>query len=112
MPYEHTLAALRRARSTTQRIARQSATEYCQQLCEGIHRNVDSGKQTKTCTVASRNGQSGGVKESIAMSIQENKPRRVQWHQEVLCRYRKKCSPILKSLTGEKITDREQQITR
>lgn len=42
-PYEHTLAALRKARSTTQRIARQCANDYWQQLCNGIRCCAESG---------------------------------------------------------------------
>ena len=42
-PKEQTLAALRSAQSTTQRIARQCANDYWQQLCKEIQRSAESG---------------------------------------------------------------------
>ena len=42
-PSEKTLAALRRARSETQRIARQCANNYWQNLCQSIQTSADCG---------------------------------------------------------------------
>ena len=42
-PCEKKLTALREARSNTQRIARQCANRYCQDLCQNIQQAADSG---------------------------------------------------------------------
>jgi len=82
-PNERTHAALKNARSNTQRIARQCANKYWQQLCEGIQRSAETGNIK---------GMYSGIKKALGPTVKGVAP--------------------LKSMLGEKITDRGQQMAR
>lgn len=82
-PSPSTLTTLRSARSTTQRLARQCANEYWQHLCEDIHHSAVCGNTRSMYN---------GIKKALGPLVKGIAP--------------------LKSLTGEKITDRESQMTR
>jgi hypothetical protein len=82
-PNERTHAGLKNARSNTQRIARQCANEYWQQLCEGIQRSAETGNIK---------GMYSGIKKALGPTVKGVAP--------------------LKSMLGEKITDRGQQMAR
>ena len=82
-PNERTHIALKTARSSTQRIARQCANEYWQQLCEGIQRSAETGNIK---------GMYSGIKKALGPTVKGVAP--------------------LKSMLGEKITDRGQQMAR
>ena len=82
-PCEKTLKALREARSNTQRIARQCANKYWQDLCQNIQQAADSENIRAMYE---------GMKKAFGPSIVKTAP--------------------LKSTSGEKITDRAKQMER
>ena len=82
-PCEKTLKALREARSNTQRIARQCANRYWQDLCQNIQQAADSGNIRAMYE---------GMKKAFGPSIVKTAP--------------------LKSTSGEIITDRAKQMER
>ncbi|CAH1239091.1 Hypp5708 [Branchiostoma lanceolatum] len=82
-PSGQTLAALRTARSTAQRTARECANDYWQQLCVGIQRSAESGDLQ---------GMYNGIKKALGPTVKKTAP--------------------LKSLSGEKITDQKEQMSQ
>ena len=82
-PCEKTLKALREARSNTQRIARQCANRYWQDLCQNIQQAADSGNIRAMYE---------GMKKAFGPSIVKTAP--------------------FKSTSGEIITDRAKQMER
>ena len=82
-PCPRTLSALKKARSSTQRAARQCANAYWQNLCEGIQRSAETGNAR---------GMYDGIKKALGPT--------------------KKGVAPLKSLLGKPLTDRTEQMTR